>query len=222
MVAFVHSSILSPPPPPSPSPSPYPSPSCICRIGGLGWRFCQQQTYTDPVSVKVLSFAEVNAQAGTALPTEHLVFLLSVEAISLHLRLAVTVKLDVLAFGVYFWGGVRVELLASPPIRTSLCLYIYILPAFCGTGVEAIAASSGWAFGLTHEQVAEPAAGGAVALERLIFGEWRRERDAERNVATMTRSGLVALVQLLILECCIPEHLKHERRGTRRPGVSLP
>lgn len=68
--------------------------------------------------------------------------------------------------------------------------------AFCIVYVPGWASAGlGWAVGLTHEQVAEAAARGAVALERLVLGQRGRERDAESDVPTMTR-GFVCLARL--------------------------
>lgn len=52
-----------------------------------------------------------------------------------------------------------------------------------------------WAPGLTHEQVAKPAARGAVALERLVLGQRGRQRDAELDESAVT-ACLVCLAWL--------------------------
>lgn len=53
---------------------------------------------------------------------------------------------------------------------------------------------------LTHEQVAEAAARGAVALERLVLGQRGRERDAELDVATVAGSR-ICLARLGLRGC---------------------
>jgi hypothetical protein len=58
-------------------------------------------TYADAISHRLESLPKINAQAGTALGTEHLVLLLGVELVDSVPRLAVAMPLDVRLKGVY-------------------------------------------------------------------------------------------------------------------------